>query len=71
MTAFFELIKPLVEFKFDILRLRANSVFELATHDEIDKLTAQATSGKPSSSLHSFADEINLDEVCNVIQDTS
>ena len=57
MPAFFELVKPLVEFKFDIISARKNNVFELATQEELDKLGVSK-----SSSTTKFDDEINLEE---------
>ena len=58
VTAYFELIKPLIEFKFDNILSRANNMFELATQEEIDKLgKSRASSGG------GFDDEIDLDEV--------
>merc|ERR1719228_2371712 len=38
VTEFWELIKPLVDFKYEVIKTRLNSMFELATQDEIDKL---------------------------------
>ena len=62
VTAYFELVKPLIEFKFENILSRANNMFELATQEEIDKL-GKSTGSKNSSGL-SFSDEINLlDEV--------
>merc|ERR1719357_475620 len=42
---FWELIKPLVDFKYEVIETRMNSMFELATQDEIDKLRAGTGSG--------------------------
>ena len=61
MTGYFELIKPMIEFKFEIIQSRGNNVFELATQEEIDKL---GSTSKGSSSKGAFTDEIDLDEVC-------
>ena len=61
VTAYFELIKPLIEFKFDIIQSRSNNMFELATTEEIDKLGD--TGSKKSESGGGFDDDINLDEV--------
>ena len=59
ITAYFELVKPLIEFKFDTIQTRTNNMFELATSEEIDKL------GKSNRSSGSgrFTDEIDLGEV--------
>ena len=59
ITAFFELVKPLIEFKFENIESRTNNMFELATSEEIDKL------GKTTddSSEGRFTDEIDLEEV--------
>ena len=63
ITAYFELVKPLIEFKFEIIQSRGNNVFELATQEEIDKLGS--TTNKGSSSKGQFTDDIDLDEVRN------
>ena len=60
VTAYFELIKPLIEFKFDIIQSRSNNMFELATNEEIDKL---GDTGSKKSNSGGFDDDINLDEV--------
>jgi len=38
ITAYFELVKPLIEFKFEIIMSRVNNVFELATQVKYRKL---------------------------------
>lgn len=58
ITAYFELVKPLIEFKFDLIVSRANNMFELATSEEIDKLGVSRTSGEEGR----FTDEIDLDD---------
>eukprot|EP00095_Tigriopus_kingsejongensis_P003568 maker-scaffold140_size315649-snap-gene-0.10 protein:Tk03568 transcript:maker-scaffold140_size315649-snap-gene-0.10-mRNA-1 annotation:"soluble guanylate cyclase 88e" len=58
ITSYFELVKPLIEFKFDTIQTRTNNMFELATSEEIDKL---GKSGKSSGSAR-FTDEIFLGE---------
>ena len=60
ITGYFELVKPLIEFKFEIIQSRGNNVFELATQEEIDKL---GSTSKGSSSKGQFTDDINLDDV--------
>ena len=60
VTAFFELIKPLIEFKFENILARSNNMFELATTEEIDKLGGTSRS---SSGGKSFSDDINLEDV--------
>ena len=60
VTAYFELIKPLIEFKFDIIQSRSNNMFELATNEEIDKL---GDTGSKKSNSGGFDDDINLDDV--------
>ena len=61
VTAFFELVKPLIDFKFENIRSRANNIFELETTEEIDKLGA--SSSKQSSGGGGYSDDINLEEV--------
>ena len=58
VTNYFELIKPLIEFKFEIIMTRTNNMFELATQEEVDKLGKS----KASSGAGGFTDEIDLDE---------
>ena len=64
VTKYFELVKPMIEFKYELIRSRGNNIFELATLEEIDKLTsASAGGGSASSKTGEFSDDINLDDV--------
>merc|ERR1712227_233757 len=54
---YWELVKPLVEFKWDVILSRLNSMFELATQEEVDKLCK--SQGGSSSSM-GFDDDMNL-----------
>merc|ERR1719394_920418 len=54
---YWELVKPLVEFKWDVILSRLNSMFELATQEEVDKLCK--SDGQQSSSM-GFDDDMNL-----------
>ena len=65
LSNFFELIKPMIECKFEVIQARSNNVFELATQEEIDKLGA-TTQGSKSSDKAQFSDDINLDEVKSI-----
>lgn len=56
LSSWWELVKPLVEFKWEVILSRMNSMFELATQEEIDKL---GKSGGGSSS-GGFSSEMNL-----------
>merc|ERR1719186_279497 len=56
LSSWWELVKPLVEFKWEVILSRMNSMFELATQEEIDKL---GKSGGGSSS-GGFSDDLNL-----------
>jgi len=56
LTSWFELVKPLVEFKWEVIESRMNCMFELATQEEIDKL--MKTSGATSSG--GFSSQLNL-----------
>ena len=60
VTEYFELMKPLIDFKFDNILSRANNMFELATSEEIDKLGSDGGSKKSSGG---FDDDINLEDV--------
>ena len=62
ITAYFELVKPLIEFKFDNIVSRNNNMFELATAEEIDKLGQSRSSQEEGR----FTDEIILDEVISI-----
>merc|ERR1719422_761928 len=57
LGSFWELVKPLVEFKWEVILSRLNSMFELATQEEVDKLCK--TGGGDSSSM-GFDDDLNL-----------
>merc|ERR1719394_986190 len=57
LGSFWELVKPLVEFKWKVILSRLNSMFELATQEEVDKLCK--TGGGDSSSM-GFDDDLNL-----------
>ncbi len=59
VTSYFELVKPLIEFKYEEIVTRSNIMFELATTEEIDKL---GRSTRASSEEGRFTDEINLSE---------
>ena len=68
ITSYFELIKPLIEFNFENVQSRSNNMFELATQEEINKLTAGGTSN--SSSVAKFTDEIGMKYLAHVIETT-
>ena len=55
---FWELIKPLVDFKYEVIETRMNSMFELATQDEIDKLRTNDGDDSNKSS-----EELQLDDL--------
>merc|ERR1712227_963936 len=57
LSSYWELVKPLVEFRWDVIQGRLNSMFELATQEEVDKL-CNSTSKKSSSM--GFDDDMNL-----------
>jgi len=56
---FWELIKPLVDFKYEVIETRMNSMFELATQDEIDKLRT----GDGSKSGEESSESLELDDL--------
>jgi len=58
---FWELMKPLVDFKYEVIETRMNSMFELATQEEIDKLTKDAASGGEKSEASD--EELELDDL--------
>ena len=70
MTEFWELIKPLVDFKYEVIETRLNSMFELATQDEIDKLRSSTGGGsdsqKQSSEVLELEDLDDLDKTLHI-----
>merc|ERR1719309_681169 len=56
---FWELIKPLVDFKYEVIETRMNSMFELATQEEIDKLRSSAGSASDGGDKS----ELQLDDL--------
>merc|ERR1719334_395800 len=56
---FWELMKPLVDFKYEVIETRMNSMFELATQDEIDKLRT----GDGSKSGEESSESLELDDL--------
>ena len=65
LNGWFEIIKPLVEFKFEVILSRSNNMWELATVEEIDNLGE----GGAGSSSGGFSDGLDLDlDVSNVAQ---
>ena len=59
VTEFWELIKPLVDFKYEVIETRLNSMFELATQDEIDKLKG----GGGETETDKSSEELQLDDL--------
>merc|ERR1719334_2622428 len=57
---FWELMKPLVDFKYEVIETRMNSMFELATQEEIDKLRT-ASAGESSDAPSE--EELELDDL--------
>ena len=57
LSSYWELVKPLVEFRYEVILTRMNSMFELATQEEVDKLCQ--TTSKRSSSM-GFDEDMNL-----------
>ena len=37
LSSWWELVKPLVEFRWEVIQTRLNSMFELATQDEVNQ----------------------------------
>ena len=70
VTEFWELIKPLVDFKYEVIETRLNSMFELATQDEIDKLRSSTGGGsdsqKQSSEVLELEDLDDLDKTLHI-----
>ena len=54
-----ELIKPLIDFKYEVIETRMNSMFELATQDEIDKLKG----GGGETETDKSSEELQLDDL--------
>ena len=58
VTEYFELVKPLIEFKFDVILSRKNNMFEIATQEEIDKLASSSS----ASGARAVSDEDMMEE---------
>ena len=41
LSSWWELVKPLVEFRWDVIQTRLNSMFELATQEEVNNVSNQ------------------------------
>ena len=41
LSSWWELVKPLVEFRWDVIQTRLNSMFELATQEEVNNESHQ------------------------------
>ena len=63
LNGWFEIIKPLVEFKFEVILSRSNNMWELATVEEIDNLGE----GGAGSSSGGFSDGLDLDLDVSII----
>merc|ERR1719348_1792495 len=61
LSSWWELVKPLVEFKWEVILTRMNSMFELATQEEVDKLgqSESASSGGFSSDLNLLDEDVD------------
>merc|ERR1719369_1522186 len=61
LSSWWELVKPLVEFKWEVILTRMNSMFELATQEEVDKLgkSGSASSGGFSSDLNLLDEDVD------------
>ena len=43
LSSWWELVKPLVEFRWDVIQTRLNSMFELATQEEVNNKQSEPT----------------------------
>merc|ERR1719450_718320 len=61
LSSWWELVKPVVEFKWEVILTRMNSMFELATQEEVDKLgqSESASSGGFSSDLNLLDEDVD------------
>ena len=58
LSSWWELVKPLVEFRWEVILTRMNSMFELATQEEVDKLgKSNATSSSSGFDTLNLLDE--------------
>jgi len=60
MNEFFDVVRPLIEFKFDNILSRSNNIFELMTNEAIDVLLK--TGGAPGGETEEEEDDGNLME---------
>jgi len=63
---FWELIKPLVDFKYEVIESRLNSMFELATLDEIDKLREKESGKSHDSETLELDDLEDIDKTLHI-----
>merc|ERR1719312_601473 len=61
---FWELMKPLVDFKYEVIETRMNSMFELATQEEIDKL--RTATGSTSDGGDKSTESLELEDLEDV-----
>ena len=60
MNEFFDVVRPLIEFKFDNILSRSNNIFELMTNEAIDVLLK--TGGAPGGEGEEEDDDGNMME---------
>merc|ERR1719317_899417 len=61
---FWELMKPLVDFKYEVIETRMNSMFELATQEEIDKL--RSATGSTSDGGEKSEESLELEDLDDI-----
>merc|ERR1719308_374887 len=61
---FWELMKPLVDFKYEVIETRMNSMFELATQEEIDKL--RTATGSTSDGGDKSTESLELEDLDDI-----
>merc|ERR1711971_1069811 len=66
LSSWFELVKPLVEFKWDVINSRINSMFELATQEEVDKLGKSEGSGSREFSSEMMLLDDDVDKTLHI-----
>ena len=60
MNEFFDLVRPIVEFAFEVVLARSNNIFEVMTNEPIDVLLKNAGREITTSAADDVDDDMNL-----------
>ena len=62
MNEFFDLVRPIIEFKFDIVLARSNNIFEIMTMEPIDVLLKAG--GQTHAGTYFLITYISFEKTC-------